>query len=100
MEMVGAAGFEPTSPQPLQLLAGLASTLDSSLLPFLPAWDSVNQLGKVPSWVPLPPVAVFWLPPDFDLAEALMRVQSQSRVMPNVFKVGNVVKRLIWTRMS
>jgi hypothetical protein len=35
------------------------------------------------------------LPPDFELAEALMRVQSQSRVMPNVFKVGNVFKRLI-----
>ncbi len=29
-----------------------------------------------------------------------MRVQAQSRAMPNVFNVGNVVKRLIWTRMS
>ena len=25
--------------------------------------------------------------------------QDQSRVLPNVFKVGNVVKQLIWTRM-
>ena len=28
-----------------------------------------------------------------------MRVQAQSRIIPNVFNVGNVVKRLIWTRM-
>ena len=33
-------------------------------------------------------------------AEAQMRVQGQSRAMPNVFNVGNVVKRLIWTRMG
>ncbi len=29
-----------------------------------------------------------------------MRVQAQSRFIPNVFNVGNVVKRLIWTRMA
>jgi hypothetical protein len=28
-----------------------------------------------------------------------MRAQAQSWVMPNVFNVGNVAKRLIWTRM-
>jgi hypothetical protein len=28
-----------------------------------------------------------------------IRVQAQSRTLPNVFNVGNVVKRLIWTRM-
>jgi hypothetical protein len=27
------------------------------------------------------------------------RAQAQSWVMPNVFNVGNVAKRLIWTRM-
>jgi hypothetical protein len=32
-------------------------------------------------------------------AEAQMRVQAQSWVLPNVFNVGNVVKQLIWTRM-
>jgi hypothetical protein len=32
-------------------------------------------------------------------AEAQMRAQAQSWVMPNVFNVGNVAKRLIWTRM-
>jgi hypothetical protein len=33
-------------------------------------------------------------------AEAQMRVQAQSRALPNVFNVENVVKRLIWTRMT
>lgn len=33
-------------------------------------------------------------------AEAQMRVQAQSWVLPNVFNVGNVVKQLIWTRMD
>src|ERR1039457_3930396 len=28
-----------------------------------------------------------------------MRVRAQSRAMPNVFNVGNVVKHLIWTRV-
>jgi hypothetical protein len=29
-----------------------------------------------------------------------MRVQTQSWGMPNVFNVGNVVKQLIWTRVT
>jgi hypothetical protein len=29
-----------------------------------------------------------------------MRAQAQSWVMPNVFNVGNVAERLIWTRMN
>jgi hypothetical protein len=33
-------------------------------------------------------------------AEAQMRVLAQSWILPNVFNVGNVVKQLIWTRMS
>jgi hypothetical protein len=33
-------------------------------------------------------------------AEAQMRVLAQSWILPNVFNVGNVVKQLIWTRMT
>ncbi len=33
-------------------------------------------------------------------AESQTRVQAQSWVIPNVFNVGNVAKRLIWTRMD
>src|SRR5450759_1383039 len=29
-----------------------------------------------------------------------MRVPAQSRAMPNVFNAGNVVKQLIWTRVT
>jgi len=73
----------------------LASTLDSSLLPYLTCLGLSEPTRQSAIMGSLAFRCGLLLPPDFELAEALMRVQSQSRVMPNVFKVGNVFKRLI-----